>query len=106
MSNAMGWDRVARPVRAAILGAAFAVGVGAAAGIAAPVMHVHDSGGNLGTVDVTTGNVNLIGNIDLDLINGYMAEVDVDLPPIEIDPATLQARLLTDPTGPAAGIGP
>ena len=50
--------------------------------------------------------VNLIGNINLDFINGYMAEVEVDLPPIEIDPATLQARLLTDPTNPAAGIGP
>jgi hypothetical protein len=50
--------------------------------------------------------VNLIGHINLDFINGYMAEVDVDLPPIEIDPATLQARLLTDPAGPAAGISP
>ena len=50
--------------------------------------------------------VNLIGNINLDFVNGYMAEVDVDIPPIEIDPATLQARLLTDPASPAAGISP
>jgi hypothetical protein len=63
MNIAIGWDRVARPVRAAILGAAFVVGAGASVGTAAPVMHVHDSGGNLGTVDVTTGNANLIGNM-------------------------------------------
>ena len=44
--------------------------------------------------------VNLIGNIHLDFINGYLAEVDVDMPRIEIDPATLQARLLTDPASP------
>jgi hypothetical protein len=50
--------------------------------------------------------VNLIGNINLDFINGYMAEVDVEMPPIEIDPATLQARLLTDPASPVAGIDP
>ena len=36
--------------------------------------------------------VNLIGNVRLDLFNDYMAEVDVDTPPIEIDAATLQAR--------------
>ncbi len=31
--------------------------------VAAPIMHVHDSSGNLGTVDVATGDVNLIGNM-------------------------------------------
>jgi hypothetical protein len=50
--------------------------------------------------------VNLIGHINLDFINGYMTEVDVDIPPMEIDPATLQARLLIAPEGPAAEIGP
>jgi len=35
--------------------------------------------------------VNLIGNVRLDFINGYMAELDVDVPQIEIDPKTLQA---------------
>ena len=35
--------------------------------------------------------VNLIGNVRLDFINGYMAEIDVDVPQLEIDPATLQA---------------
>ena len=30
---------------------------------AGPIMHVHDSGGNLGTVDVATGNVNVIGTM-------------------------------------------
>jgi hypothetical protein len=65
--------------------------------------------------------VNLIGNIRLDFINGYMAELDVDVPQIVIDPAiargggsaanagrdlrpTLQA--LNRPASPAAGIGP
>ena len=37
--------------------------------------------------------VNLIGNVRLDFINGYMADLDVDVPRIEIDPATLQAAL-------------
>ena len=50
--------------------------------------------------------VNLIGNVRLDFINGYMAESGVDMPPIEIDPATLQARVITDPASPAAGIDP
>ena len=50
--------------------------------------------------------VNLIGNVRLDFINGYMAEAGVALPPIEIDPATLQASLITDPASPAAGIDP
>lgn len=39
--------------------------------------------------------VNLIGNVRLDLFAGYMAELDVETPRIEIDPATLQARLLS-----------
>jgi hypothetical protein len=50
--------------------------------------------------------VNLIGNIRLDFFNGYMAEAGVDVPPIEIDPATLQARAITRPEGPATGIDP
>lgn len=36
--------------------------------------------------------VNLIGNVRLDLFNEYMAEVDVDVPAIEIDEASLQAQ--------------
>ena len=50
--------------------------------------------------------VNLIGNVRLDLFNDYMAELDVDTPPIEIDAATLQARAVTDPAGPVAGTDP
>ena len=50
--------------------------------------------------------VNLIGNVRLDLFNDYMAEVDVDTPPIEIDPATLQARAITDPGTSAVRIVP
>lgn len=57
------WARAAGTARAAILGAAFAAGVSASGSLAAPVMHVHDSGGNLGTVDVATGNANVIGNM-------------------------------------------
>lgn len=34
---------------------------------AATVMHVHDSSGNLGTVDVSTGAVNTIGNMGVQL---------------------------------------
>jgi hypothetical protein len=49
--------------------------------------------------------VNLIGNIRLDLIDGYLADLDVDAPHIEIDPATLQAAL-SRPAGPAEGISP
>jgi hypothetical protein len=37
--------------------------------------------------------VNLIGNVKLDLIAGYMQELDVEMPPLAIDPATLQAAL-------------
>jgi|SRR5688572_796045 len=48
--------------------------------------------------------VNLIGNIRLDFINGYMADLDVEVPQIVIDPATLQA--LNRPADPASGIGP
>ena len=47
--------------------------------------------------------VNLIGNIRLDFINGYLADLDVEVPQIVIDPATLQA--LNRPTAPASGIG-
>jgi hypothetical protein len=35
--------------------------------------------------------VNLIGNVRLDLINGYMTELEVEAPVLTIDPATLQA---------------
>lgn len=48
--------------------------------------------------------VNLIGNIRLDFIDGYMAELDVDVPPIVIDPDTLSA--LNRPASPVAGIDP
>jgi hypothetical protein len=53
--------------------------------------------------------VNLIGHIRLDFIDGYMADLDVHVPPIEIDPATLetlQASLTSRPASPAAGIDP
>jgi hypothetical protein len=67
--------------------------------------------------------VNLIGNIRLDFIDGYMADLDIDVPPIEIDPATardggsaanagsnlrptLQASALSRPASPAAEIDP
>jgi hypothetical protein len=35
--------------------------------------------------------VNLIGDVKLDFINQYLADLDVDTPKIEIDPETLQA---------------
>src|SRR6187549_3520089 len=53
--------------------------------------------------------VNLIGNIRLDFIDGYMADLDVHVPPIEIDPAaleTLQASVASRPIAPASGIDP
>lgn len=53
--------------------------------------------------------VNLIGNIRLDFIDGYLADLDVDAPPIVIDPAaleTLQASVTSRPAGPAAGTNP
>jgi hypothetical protein len=50
--------------------------------------------------------VNLIGNIRLDFIDGYMADLDIDVPPIEIDPAMLQASALSRPASPARGIDP
>jgi hypothetical protein len=37
--------------------------------------------------------VNLIGNVRLDLFAEYMADLDVEMPRIEIDPTTLQARV-------------
>jgi hypothetical protein len=49
--------------------------------------------------------VNLIGNVRLDFIDGYMADLDVDVPHIEIDPEALQAAL-SRPASPAAEIGP
>jgi hypothetical protein len=50
-------------MRASILGAACAAAMTLSVATAAPVMHVHDSAGNLGTVDVATGNVTVIGNM-------------------------------------------
>jgi hypothetical protein len=53
--------------------------------------------------------VNLIGNIRLDFIDGYMADLDIDVPPIEIDAATLealQASVTSRPASPATGIDP
>jgi hypothetical protein len=39
--------------------------------------------------------VNLIGkDIKIELFNTYMAELNIDAPPIEINAATLQARRL------------
>jgi uncharacterized protein DUF4252 len=49
--------------------------------------------------------VNLIGEINLDFIDGYLADLDVDAPHIEIDPVTLQAAL-SRPASPASGISP
>ena len=37
--------------------------------------------------------VNLIGNVRVDLFAEYMADLDVEVPRIEIDPETLQARV-------------
>ena len=37
--------------------------------------------------------VNLIGNVRLDLFAEYMAELDVEMPHIDIDPRTLKARV-------------
>jgi hypothetical protein len=37
--------------------------------------------------------VNLIGNVRLDLFAEYMAELDVEMPRIDIDPQTLEARV-------------
>ena len=37
--------------------------------------------------------VNLIGNVRLDLFAEYMVDLDVEMPRIEIDPETLQARV-------------
>jgi hypothetical protein len=48
--------------------------------------------------------VNLIGNVRLDFLNGYLAEAGVDVPPLAIDPATLSA--LTRPASPATRIDP
>jgi hypothetical protein len=35
--------------------------------VAAPIMYVHDAGGNLATVDVQTGGVNVIGNMGIQM---------------------------------------
>lgn len=56
-------SRIVRGARASILGAACAAAMTISAATAGPVMHVHDSSGNLGTVDVATGNVTVIGNM-------------------------------------------
>jgi Domain of unknown function (DUF4252) len=37
--------------------------------------------------------VNLIGDVRLEFFDDYMAELEVDVPSIEIDPATLQAHV-------------
>ena len=37
--------------------------------------------------------VNLIGNVRLDLFAEYMIDLDIEMPHIEIDPETLQARV-------------
>ncbi len=44
-----------------------AVTFGAGVAGAGPIMHVHDSGGNLGTVDAATGSVNIIGNMGVQM---------------------------------------
>lgn len=62
-SDAGASDSWAGRVRASILGAACAAAMTLSAATAGPVMHVHDSAGNLGTVDVATGTVTLIGNM-------------------------------------------
>lgn len=63
MSIVTAWRAVAGATRISILGAALAAGIAAPAALAAPIMHVHDSTGVLGTVDVTTGTANVIGNM-------------------------------------------
>jgi len=40
--------------------------------------------------------VNLIGNVRLDVFGDYMAELEVEVPAVEIDPVTLQARVAID----------
>lgn len=45
------------------LGIATALSLAASSVTAVPIMYVDDSGGNLATVDVVTGNVNVIGNM-------------------------------------------
>jgi hypothetical protein len=37
--------------------------------------------------------VNLIGNVRLDFVDGYMTELGIETPPLEIDAASVQARL-------------
>ena len=46
-----------------ILGIALPLTLGDSIAHAVPVMHVDDSAGNLGTVDVATGNATVIGNM-------------------------------------------
>jgi len=43
------------------------VTLGASVANAGPIMHVHDSEGNLGTVDAATGNVTIIGNMGVQM---------------------------------------
>lgn len=52
--------QIVQTLRTLLLASTLAVG---SAAIAAPIMHVHDNQGNLGTVDVATGTVNVIGNM-------------------------------------------
>lgn len=49
--------------------------------------------------------VNLIGNVRLDLFADYMAELDVEMPPVEIDAATLQAHSLEARAANARAVG-
>lgn len=48
---------------AVVFGAAVALSMAVSAAVAAPIMYVHDVSGNLGKVDVVTGNVQVIGNM-------------------------------------------
>jgi hypothetical protein len=43
--------------------------------------------------------VNLIGEVRLEFFADYMAELDIATPPIELDPAALQAARYDQPTG-------
>lgn len=65
--------------------------------LVAVLLRPGERGGNAGLAVIVTDPeevvfVNLIGDVRLDLVNEYLADLDVDTPPIEIDPATLQAH--------------
>ena len=58
----------------------------------------HGRGGNRGLAVIVQDPsevvlVNLIGNVRLDQFSEYMVDLDVEMPHIEIDPETLQARV-------------